>query len=150
MVTKPEQKDAEVRHVKSALKANGYKEWAFRIPHPKTRPTPLITPQGSRPAPVWAYHISEVQRQDTWSQKVWCHIWNPVSGMPCAVCRWNCPYPGDKDGRPLETAVSTNSCEKPWTPHQNVKMITREDNMWRRKIRESIEIRTHHPAINRD
>ena len=28
MVTKPEQKEAEKRHVKSALRANGYKEWA--------------------------------------------------------------------------------------------------------------------------
>ena len=37
MVTKPEQKDAEVRHVKSALKANGYKEWAFKIPPPQKK-----------------------------------------------------------------------------------------------------------------
>ena len=60
MVTKPEQKGAEVRHVKSALKGNGYKEWAFKIPHPKTSPTPIVTPQGARPAPAWAYLISEV------------------------------------------------------------------------------------------
>ena len=64
MVTKLEQKDAEVRHVKSALKANGYKEWAFKIPPPKTSTTPLITPQGARPAPVWAYHISEVHHKN--------------------------------------------------------------------------------------
>ena len=37
MVTKPEQKDAEVRHVKSALKANGYKEWTFKILPPKNK-----------------------------------------------------------------------------------------------------------------
>ena len=37
MVTKPEQKDAEVRHVKSALKANGYKKWAFKISPPKNK-----------------------------------------------------------------------------------------------------------------
>ena len=37
MVTKPEQKDAEVRHVKSALKANGYKECMdFQVPPPKS------------------------------------------------------------------------------------------------------------------
>ena len=35
MVTKPEQKDAEVRHVMSTLSANGYKEWAFKIPPTK-------------------------------------------------------------------------------------------------------------------
>ena len=34
MVTKPKQKDAEIRHVKSALKANDYKEWAFKFPPP--------------------------------------------------------------------------------------------------------------------
>ena len=32
----------------------------------------------------------------------------------------------------------------------NVTVIAPEDNMWRRKICESIEIRTHRPAINRD
>ena len=37
MVTKPEQKDAEVRHVKPTLKAKGYKEWAFKIPPPKNK-----------------------------------------------------------------------------------------------------------------
>ena len=120
-----------------------------RSSHPKTSPTPLITPQRARPAPTWVYHISEVhpknwpefkkktwsrglpqalqhpalhpcprQGQDTWSQKVWCHIWNPVSGMPRAVCRWNCPYLGDKDERPPKTEVSTNSCGRPWTPYQ--------------------------------
>ena len=37
MVTKPEQKNTEVRHVKSALKANGYKEWAFKTPPPQNK-----------------------------------------------------------------------------------------------------------------
>ena len=32
----------------------------------------------------------------------------------------------------------------------NVKVIAREDHTFRRKIRESIEIRTRRPAINRD
>ena len=32
----------------------------------------------------------------------------------------------------------------------DVKVIACEDNMWRRKIPESIEIRTRHPAINRN
>ena len=94
MVTKPEQKDAEVRHVKSALKANVYKELAFKIPHPKTSPTPRVTPQGARRRPTWyqryirksgqnfqkpwsrglpqaiqhpALHPGPPQRQDTWS-----------------------------------------------------------------------------------
>ena len=38
MVVKPEQKDAEIRHVKSVLKANGNNEWAFKIPPPKNKP----------------------------------------------------------------------------------------------------------------
>ena len=37
MVTKPEQREAEIRHVKSALRANGYKEWAFKNPPPKDK-----------------------------------------------------------------------------------------------------------------
>ena len=120
-----------------------------RSPHPKTSLTPLITPQRARPAPAWTYPISEVhwktgqnfqkpwslgllqalqrpafhpcppQRQDTWSQKVWRRLWNPVSGMPCAVCGWNCPHPGDKDERPPKTELSMNSCGRPWTSHQN-------------------------------
>ena len=69
----------------------------------------LTTSPSTPCAPSWS----------TWSQKVWCSLWNPVSGMPCAVCRWNCPYPGDKDERPPKTEVSTNSCGRPWTSHQN-------------------------------
>ena len=66
-----------------------------------------------------ALHPGPRQRPNTWLQKMWCRLWNPVSGMPCSVCRWNCPYPGDKDERPLKTEVSTNSCGRPWTSHQN-------------------------------
>ena len=66
-----------------------------------------------------ALHPGPPQRQDTWSQKVRCRLWNPVSRMPCPVCRWNCPHTGDKDERPPKTEVSTNSCGRPWTPHQN-------------------------------
>ena len=144
MFTKPEQKDAEVRHVMSALKANGYKEWAFKIPHPKTSPTPRVTPQGARPAPAWAFLISEVHPQNwpefsktmelglttspstpcapSWStpktrQKVWCCLWNRVSRIARPVYRCNCPHTGDKDQRPPKTKVSTNSCGRPWSSH---------------------------------
>ena len=186
MVTKPEQKDAEVRHVKSTLKANGYKEWAFKIPPPPTQNKsdtsrnttgeqartsvglPYIRGTSEKLARIFkkhsrsrglpqalqhpALHPGPPQRQDTWSQKVWCRLWNPVSRMPCPVCQWNCPHTGDKDERPPKTEVSTDSCGRTWTSHQNgrCQVITREDNMWRRKIRESIEIRTRHPAINHD
>ena len=177
MVTKPEQKDSEVRHVKSALKANGYKEWAFTIPHPKNSPTLRVTPQGARPhqrglalyqryirktgqniKKPWSrglpqslqhhgLHAGPPQRQDTWSQKVWCRLWNPVSRLPCTVCRWNCPHTGDKDEKPRKTAVGDH--EHP-IKMDDVKVIALEDSMWRRKIRKSIEIRTRLPAINRD
>ena len=33
---------------------------------------------------------------------------------------------------------------------ENVKIIAREDHLWRRKIKESIEIRTRQPTMNRD
>ena len=147
---------------------------SLRSPHPKTTPTPRVTPQGDRPAPAWAYfigtskklarifknrrglpqalqhtalHPGPPQRQDTWSQKVWCRLWNPVSRMPCPVCRWNCPHTGDKDERPPKTAVGEH--EHP-IKMDDVKVIAREDNMWRRKIRESIEIRTRPSTSTRD
>ena len=59
MVTKPGQKDAEVRHVKSALKDNGYKEWAFKIPPPKNKHDTSHNTRGGQ-ARTRAYHISEV------------------------------------------------------------------------------------------
>ena len=125
----------------------------LRSPHPKTSLTPRVTPQGARPAPAWAYLISEVhlknwpefskpwsrglpqalqhpalhpgppQRQDTRSQKVWCRLWNPVSRMPCPACRWNCPHTGDKDERPPKTEVSTNSCGVMSFLHSPIDMI---------------------------
>ena len=62
--------------------------------------------------------------------------------------------------RTLETRMKDHLKQKsPWTAvgdHEHpikmddVKVIAREDNMWRRKIRESIEIRTRRPAINPD
>ena len=33
---------------------------------------------------------------------------------------------------------------------EGISVVAREDNWWRRKIRESIEIRTQRPGINRD
>lgn len=33
---------------------------------------------------------------------------------------------------------------------ENVKIIAREEHFWKRKIKESIEIRTRHPTLNRD
>ena len=62
--------------------------------------------------------------------------------------------------RTLETRMKDHLKQKfPWTAvghhEQPIKMddgkvIAREDNMWWRKICESIEIRTRHPTINRD
>ena len=78
-------------------------------------------------------HPGPPQRQDTWSQKVWCHLWNPVSRMR----RWNCPHTGDKDERPPKTEVSTNSCGRTWTSHQNGRCQSDSpwgQYMWRRKI----------------
>ena len=62
MVTKPEQKDAEVRLVKSTLRAIGYKEWAFKIAPPKNKSETSYNTTGARPAPAWAYLISEVHQ----------------------------------------------------------------------------------------
>ena len=76
---------------------------------------------------------------------------NPVSGMPCAVCWWNCPYPGTSMKDHLKQKSPRTAVGDHEHPIQmdDVKVIAREDNMWQRKIRESIEIRTRHPTINR-
>ena len=157
IITKPEQKDAEVRHVKSALKANGYKEWAFKIPPPKNKSETSRNTTGGQARTsvglpyirgtsetlarifknhgVGAYHNPFntlrsilVHPKDTWSHKVWCRLWNPVSRMPCPVCRWNCPHTGDKDERPPKTEFSTNSCGRTWTSHQNGRC--QSDSLW--------------------
>ena len=117
-------------------------------PHPKTSHTLHVTPQGARPAPAWAYLISEVHLKKLARifknhgvgayHKLFntlCAIlvllkttllitkkrrlWNPVTRMSCSVCQWNCPHTGDKDDRPPKTKISTNSCGRPWTFHQN-------------------------------
>ena len=148
---------------------------SLRSPHPKTTPTPRVTPQGARPAPAWAsfigtskklarifknrrglpqalqhtaLHPGPPQRQDTWSQKVWCRLWNPVSRMPCPVCRWNCPHTGDKDERPPKTEVSTNSCGRTWTSHQNGRC--QSDSPWGQYVatQDPWVHRNQDPAIN--
>ena len=72
-----------------------------------------------------------------------------------------CPaqYVGET-ARTLETRMKDHLKQKSqWTAvgepehpikMDDVKVIAPEDNIWRCKIRESIEIRTRHPAINRD
>ena len=111
-----------------------------RSPHPKTSLTPLITPQRARPAPAWAYHISEVHLKN-WTEfsKIMELGLTTSPSTPCPPS-WSTPktrhkkcgviyeiqcqetgriYPGDKDERPPKTEVPTNSCGRPWTSHQN-------------------------------
>ena len=186
MVTKPEEKDAEVRHVKSALKANGYKEWAFKIPPPQNKSDtsrntiggqvrtsvglPYIRGTSEKLARIFknhgvgAYHNPFntlcsilVHPKDKTPDHKKCGV---VYEIQCPECP--AQYLGET-ARTLETRMKDQldhlKQKSPRTAvgeHEhhikmdNVKVIAREDNMWRRKIRESIEIRTRHPAINRD
>ena len=49
------------------------------------------------------------------------------------------------------TAVGEHSQQEGHSiKEENVKIIGREEHMWRRKIQESIEIRTRQPTLNRD
>ena len=48
--------DMSIPHLRPMATRNG----PLRSPHPKTSLTPLVTPQGARPAQAWAYLISEV------------------------------------------------------------------------------------------
>ena len=184
MVTKQEQKDAEVRHAKSALKANGYKEWAFKIPSPKNKSDTSPNTTGGRARTVWAYYISEVHPKKMARIKKKKHgvgayhkplnslrsiLVHPKDKTPVHKTCWvvyeiqcpECPaqYVGET-AHTLETRMKYHLKQKsPRTAvgdHEHpikmddVKVKSREDNMWRSKIRESIEIRTRHPAINRD
>ena len=182
MVTNPEQKDAEVRHVKSALKANGYKEWAFKIPPPQNKPDPshnttrdqahtnvglpYIRGTSEKLARIFknhgvrAYHKPFntlrsilVHRKDKTPDLKKCGV---IYEIQCPECP--AQYVSET-AHTLETRMKDQlKQESPRTAvgdHEHpikmddVKVIAREDNMWRRKIRESIEIRTRHPAINR-
>ena len=183
MVTKPEQKDAEIRYVKSALKANGYKEWAFKIPPPKNKSDtsrnttggqahtsvglPYIRGTSEKLARIFKNHgVGAYHKPFNTLRSILVH---PKDKTPdhkkCGVFyEIQCPecpaqYVGET-ARTLETRMKDHLKQNsPWTAvgeHEHpiklddVKVIACEDNMWRRKIRESIEIRTRHPAINRD
>ena len=183
MVTKPEQKDAEVRHVKSALKANGYKEWASKIPQPKNKSDisrnttggqartsvglPYIRGTSEKLARIFRNHgVRAYHKPFNTLHSILVHPKDKTPDLKkCGVVyEIQCPecpaqYVGET-ARTLETRMRDHLKQKsPRTAvgeHEHsikmddVKVIAREDNMWRRKIRESIEIRTHHPAINRD
>ena len=183
MVTKPEQKDAEVRHVKSALKANGYKEWAFKIPPPKKKSDtsrntargqartsvglPYIRGTSEKLARIFKnYGVAAYHKPFNLLRSILVH---PKDKTPdhkkCSVVyEIQCPecpaqYVGET-ARTLETRMKDHLKQKsPRTAvgeHEHpikmddVKVIAREDNMWRRMIRESIQIRTRHLAINLD
>ena len=155
MVTKPEQKDAEVRHVKSTLKANGYKEWVFKIPPPKNKSdTSRNTIGGQARTSVGLPYIRGTSEKLAWIFKnhgVGAYH-NPFNTL-CSIL----VHPKDKtpDHKQLDH-LKQKSPRTAVGEHEHhikmvdVKVIAREDNMWRRKIRQSIEIRTRHPAINRD
>ena len=152
-----------------------------KFSHPKTSPTPLITPQGARPASAWAYPISEVHPKNWPEFKK--KMESGLTTSPSTPCAPSCTTPKTRHHITKSVASSMKSCVQnalrsmsvklptPWRQgwnlrqmspqtvvgdHEhpikkdNVKVITREDNMWRRKICESIKIRTCRPAIKRD
>ena len=147
--------------------------------HPKTSPTPRVTPQGARPAPARACLIAEVHPKN-WPEFSKKHgvgayhkpfntlhsiLVHPKDKTPdhkkCSVVYEiqlsECPaqYVGET-AHTLETRMKDHLKQKSPREHEHpikmddVKVIAHEDNMWARKIRESIEIRTRHPAINHD
>ena len=183
MVTKPEQRDAEIKHVKSALRANGYKEWTFKIPPPKDKSnSPRNTPGNQARISVGLPYVrgtSDRLAKIFKEQGVGTYhkpfntlrsiLVHPKDKTPdpkkCGVIyQIQCPqcpeqYVGET-GRTLETRMKEHlKLTSPRTAvgehehpisEDNVKVIAREDHTFRRKIRESIEIRSRRPAINRD
>ena len=66
--------------------------------------------------------------------------------MPCAICRWNYPYHGDK----VKNQLKQKSPRTAVGDHEHTIKVDNVDReiMWRRRIHESIEMRTRRPAIN--
>ena len=60
-VTTAEDMNAEIVHVRNALRANDYPEWAFEVPPPSEKlPAPqtiIVLKQRTQTDPCWDYHM---------------------------------------------------------------------------------------------
>ena len=183
MVTKPEQRDAEIKHVKSALRANGYKEWTFKIPPPKDKSNsrrdtpgnqarisvglPYVRGTSEKLANIFKQHgVGTYHKPFNTLRSMLVHPKDKTPDLKkCGVIyHIHCPrcpkdYVGETS-RTLETRMkehrrstsprtAVGEHEHP-VSEDDVKVIGREDHTLRRKIRESIEIRTRRPTINRE
>ena len=186
LVTKDEDKQEERTHIQTALRANNYPDWIFKIPHRKPRPLPdRETATKTTPSVALPYirglseKLSTIFRDHGVStyhkpiNTIRSRLVHPKDKVPnnkkCGVIyKITCPSCNDtyvgETGRSLGTRMKDHlSNRAPLTAvgehrskHQHniqdsdVKILAREHHLWSRKIRESIEIRTEQPALNRD
>ena len=184
LVTEDSDKKAEIKHVKSALRTNGYPEWMFRIHKKKEKNTdtenrgtekkpmvglPYIRGTSEVLSRVFSKHGANVYHKpyNTIRQQV-THVKDKTDKMKkcgviyhikCEDCHQD--YVGET-GRQLNTRMKEHlsrdsSTIKEHCDHtghkidpKNTNILTSEDNFWKRKIKEAIEIKQRRPSLNRD
>lgn len=187
LVTCPADRQAEVNHVQSALRANGYPSWMFKLPTRRTTSVsnkdkqeqskhrsvalPYIGGLSEKLTNIFRQHgVSTYHKPINTIRSLLVHPKDPITpGKKCGVVyKITCPecheeYIGET-GRALATRMKDHlSNRAPLTAvgehraqHQHgiqasdVAIIAREQQLWPRKIRESIEIRASSPTLNRD
>jgi hypothetical protein len=186
LVTTDEDKDRECEHVKSALIANGYKQWMFKIPKRKQRTSDqdsgstrkvcvgLPYTKGLSKNLINIFRNHGVHAYHKPVNTIRSFLVHPKDKTPdskkCgSVYKVSCPkctdtYIGETI-RTLDTRIGEHRKTKGQditavgehtmnTKHtitvDNVKIIAREEHLWKRKIREAVEIKTHAPTLNRD
>jgi hypothetical protein len=184
IVTDPEDKQLEIKHVKEVLQDNGYKRWMFKTPKCKKNANQHQAQKTIKQVDIpYVQGLSEnlqtifkkrrigiihkpfntirsiiVKPKDKTPQLDMC---GAVYEITCPTCKET--YVGEtartvktrlkehtRHAGPL-TAIGEHCLN---TGHQitesNIKVIGREDYLWKRKIKEAIEIMQKQPTLNRD
>ena len=184
----PEERQKEIKHVKEALEANGYRRWIFNLPKKKEKPNNDPSKKTTRPLPapiglpyvkglsenlqrlfhtnnIGTYHKPFntlrsllVKPKDATPLEQQCGL---VYHIKCQNCHHN--YIGEtsrnmgirfKEHTTRKGTVSAVKEHLEDSQHscslKNVKILDREDDWHRRKIKEAIMIQRHHPTLNRD
>ena len=176
IITRESDRKEEITHVKSVLRANGYKEWAMKIPKPKPKqPASEKQTQRGRPSVALPYirglsekltHIFRQHGVGTYHKpfntliSLLVHLKDKTPTLNKCGVVYKIEFPGcpqiyiGETGRGLATRMKEHTRKSaPFTAigeHCNdtkhnisaecISVVAREANLWRCKIRESIEI----------
>ena len=179
LVTKDDDKKAEKEHVKRALHSNQYPDWILDAPKPQqTRSSrrgdirvgiPYIKGTSERLARAFKDHGVEIYHQPTNSLRSRLSHVKDISDkgskcgtvyhIQCSECDED--YIGETE-RTLQTRFKEHQTRPSSAFHEhltasshsinlcNTTVLDTEPNFTRRKVKESIEIRTRRPSLNRD